>query len=147
MPNFLNFAAGPIEQFNVYKLMDLSAGGLDLSFTNASAYMVLGSLLVIVLFWMGASKAQIVPSRLQSIAEIGYGFVADMVRGVAGEEGLKFFPFVLHDDQPHCRNGSACASRDRDRHCLWAVEERSWLFQAVRAIGCAASNLPDPCAN
>lgn len=95
MPNFLNFAAGPIEQFNVYKLMDLSAGGLDLSFTNASAYMVLGSLLVIVLFWMGASKAQIVPSRLQSIAEIGYGFVADMVRGVAGEEGLKFFPFVF----------------------------------------------------
>ena len=95
MLSSLNFAAGPIEQFNVYKLMDLSAGGVDLSFTNASAYMVLGSVLVILLFWMGASKGQIVPTRLQSIAEIGYGFVADMVRGVAGEEGLKFFPFVF----------------------------------------------------
>jgi len=36
-----------------------------------------------------------VPSRLQSVAEIDYGFIADMVRSAAGEEGLKFFPFVF----------------------------------------------------
>lgn len=95
MLSLLNVAAGPIEQFNVYKLMELSVGGVDISFTNASAYMVLGSLLVIALFWFGASKGQVVPTRMQSIAEIGYGFVADMVRGAAGEEGLKFFPFVF----------------------------------------------------
>lgn len=95
MLSVLNVAAGPIEQFEVKKLMEWAPGGLDLSFTNASAYMVLGSVLVIALFWMGGSKGQIVPTRLQSVAEIGYGFVADMVRGVAGEEGLKFFPFVF----------------------------------------------------
>ena len=95
MLSFLNVAAGPIEQFNVNKLMEFTVGGVDLSFTNASAYMVLGSVLVIALFWVGSSKAQIVPTRLQSIAEIGYGFIADMVRGAAGEEGLKFFPFVF----------------------------------------------------
>ena len=95
MFSLLPFAAGPIDQFNVYKLMEFSVGGVDLSFTNASAYMVLGSLLVIALFWFGSSKGLIVPTRLQSIAEIGYGFVADMVRGAAGEEGLKFFPFVF----------------------------------------------------
>ena len=95
MLSFLNVAAGPIEQFNVYKLMEMSVGGVDISFTNASAYMVLGSLLVIALFWFGASKGQVVPTRMQSIAETGYGFVADMVRGAAGEEGLKFFPFVF----------------------------------------------------
>lgn len=95
MLSFLTVAAGPIEQFEINKLMEWMPGGVDLSFTNASAYMVLGSVLVIALFWIGASKAQIVPSRLQSVAEIGYGFVADMVRGTAGEEGLKFFPFVF----------------------------------------------------
>lgn len=95
MLSFLNVAAGPMEQFDIKKLMELQAGGWDISFTNASAYMVLGSVLVIALFWMGASKGQIIPSRLQSIAEIGYKFVADMVRSVAGEEGLKFFPFVF----------------------------------------------------
>jgi len=95
MLSFLNVAAGPIEQFEVKKLMEWAPGGLDLSFTNASAYMVLGSLLVIALFWFASSKGNIVPTRLQSVAEIGYGFVADMVRGAAGEEGLKFFPFVF----------------------------------------------------
>ncbi|MEE2879181.1 MAG: F0F1 ATP synthase subunit A, partial [Pseudomonadota bacterium] len=38
---------------------------------------------------------KLVPTRMQSIAEIGYGFIADMIRGTAGEEGLKFFPFVF----------------------------------------------------
>lgn len=95
MLSFLHVAAGPIEQFEVKKLLEWTPGGVDLSFTNASAYMVLGSLLVIALFWFGSSKAQIVPSRLQSITEIGYGFVANMVRGATGEEGLKFFPFVF----------------------------------------------------
>ena len=95
MLSFLNVAAGPIEQFEVKKLMEWAPGGLDLSFTNASAYMVLGSLLVIALFWFASSKGSIVPTRLQSVAEIGYGFVADMVRGATGEEGLKFFPFVF----------------------------------------------------
>ncbi|MEZ5998874.1 MAG: F0F1 ATP synthase subunit A [Hyphomonas sp.] len=85
----------PIHQFNVTKWLDLKVGGLDLSFTNASGFMLLGVVLVIAFFSMATSKGLLVPSRLQSLAEIGYGFVADMVRSAAGEEGLKFFPFVF----------------------------------------------------
>ncbi|GGB64033.1 MULTISPECIES: F0F1 ATP synthase subunit A [Henriciella] len=87
--------ADPIHQFQVQKLFELNIGGLDLSFTNASFYMLLGVALIIIFFGLAASRGKLVPSRSQSIAEVGYGFVADMVRGAAGEEGLKFFPFVF----------------------------------------------------
>lgn len=88
-------AFDPIHQFEVTKWLDLRLGNIDISFTNASGFMLLGVVLIIAFFGYAARKAELVPSRLQSMAEIGYGFVADMVRGATGEEGLKFFPFVF----------------------------------------------------
>ncbi len=88
-------ALDPIHQFEVTKWLDLRLGNIDISFTNASGFMLLGVVLVIAFFGMAARKGDLVPSRLQSAAEMGYGFVADMIRGTAGEEGLKFFPFVF----------------------------------------------------
>ena len=88
-------ALDPIHQFEVTKWLDLRLGNLDISFTNASGFMLLGVVLVIAFFGLAARKGDLVPSRLQSAAEMGYGFVADMIRGTAGEEGLKFFPFVF----------------------------------------------------
>jgi len=87
--------ADPIEQFEVKKLFGFELGGVDLSFTNASAYMLLAVVFVIALFGYSASRNALVPNRLQSIGELGYEFVADMIRGVAGEDGLRFFPFVF----------------------------------------------------
>lgn len=87
--------ADPIHQFEVVKWFDLKVGGVDLSFTNASGFMLLGVAMIIAFFGYAASRGQLVPSRIQSLGEIGYGFVADMVRSIAGEEGLKFFPFVF----------------------------------------------------
>lgn len=88
-------AMDPIHQFQVTKWIDLNLGGIDVSFTNASGFMLLGVVLVIAFFTVATSKSQLVPSRLQSMAEVGYGFIADMLRSAAGEEGLKFFPFVF----------------------------------------------------
>lgn len=87
--------ADPMHQFEVQKLFDLQVAGFDLSFTNAAFYMLLGVSLIIIFFGLAASRGKLIPSRSQSIAEIGYGFVANMVRSTAGEEGLKFFPFVF----------------------------------------------------
>jgi F-type H+-transporting ATPase subunit a len=88
-------ALDPIHQFQVTKWLDLRLGNIDISFTNASGFMLLGVVLVIAFFGAAARKGELVPSRLQSVAEMGYGFIADMVRSAAGEEGLKFFPFVF----------------------------------------------------
>ena len=41
------------------------------------------------------AKRALVPSRLQSAAEISYEFVATTVRSTAGSEGMRFFPFVF----------------------------------------------------
>ena len=45
---------------------------------------------------IGASAPRaVVPTRLQSAAELSYEFVATMVRSTAGTEGMSFFPFVF----------------------------------------------------
>jgi F-type H+-transporting ATPase subunit a len=44
---------------------------------------------------LAISKRSLVPSRMQSMAEISYEFVANMIGGAAGEDGLRFFPFIF----------------------------------------------------
>ena len=43
----------------------------------------------------GTAKRQLVPDRIQSLAELSYEFVASMIRSTAGSEGMKFFPLVF----------------------------------------------------
>jgi F-type H+-transporting ATPase subunit a len=43
----------------------------------------------------GVAGKQLVPGRIQSMAELSYEFVANMIRSNAGQEGMKFFPFVF----------------------------------------------------
>jgi F-type H+-transporting ATPase subunit a len=37
----------------------------------------------------------LVPSRVQSISEMSYEFVASMLRDAAGTQGMRFFPLVF----------------------------------------------------
>ena len=43
----------------------------------------------------GTAAGALVPGRLQSVAEMSYEFVANTMRSSAGNEGMKFFPFVF----------------------------------------------------
>ena len=85
----------PIKQFEIHEVFPFEAFGLNLAFTNSSYFMMLTTGLTVVLFMIAMSSRALVPNRAQSVAEIIYGFVADMVRSTAGEEGLRFFPFVF----------------------------------------------------
>jgi len=88
-------AASPMEQFQVKPLIPLHLGGYDVSFTNQALWMwlVVGTL---SLFMIAAvSNRKLVPSRMQSMAEMSYEFVADMLNMTSGEAGLKFFPFIF----------------------------------------------------
>lgn len=85
----------PIHQFEIQRLIPLNIGGLDVSFTNASAYMLVSALLSAGLLIYAMRGGSLVPSRLQSVAEIGYEFIANMVRDAAGEQGMKFFPLIF----------------------------------------------------
>jgi F-type H+-transporting ATPase subunit a len=88
-------ADDPISQFKIFSLLDWNAGGLNLSFTNSSFWMLVSTVLVLAFLGVAASRGGLIPNRIQSLGEMSFGFVADMVRSTAGEEGLKFFPFVF----------------------------------------------------
>ena len=86
----------PIEQFQIHNLFPIAKiGRFEIVFTNAAAYMLLTVFVLTVFFLTATSKRNLVPSRLQSAAEMSYEFVASMIRSTAGAEGMRFFPFVF----------------------------------------------------
>ena len=87
--------ASPMEQFEVRPIVPLHVGNLDISFTNASLWMCIVVAAAALFLTIGASSRRLVPTRMQSITEMSYMFVSDMIRSAAGTEGLKFFPFVF----------------------------------------------------
>ena len=85
-----------IHQFEINDLFTIGhIGGRTIAFTNSSAYMLLTVALICVLMIGGVSKRQLVPGRFQSMAEVSYEFVANMIRSNAGPEGMRFFPLVF----------------------------------------------------
>jgi F0F1-type ATP synthase membrane subunit a len=88
-------ANDPIHQFQVSRLIPIDVGGLDLSFTNVSAFMVATVVLASGFLYFTSSSRGLVPSRLQSVSEMAYEFVASSLRDSAGSKGMKFFPFVF----------------------------------------------------
>ncbi|MDO9298243.1 F0F1 ATP synthase subunit A [Bradyrhizobium sp.] len=87
-------AADPIHQFEITKLFTLGhIGGHEIAFTNSSAYMFL-SVAVISVLMLGTGR-QLIPGRMQSVAELSYEFVASTIRSTAGSEGMKFFPLIF----------------------------------------------------
>ena len=63
--------------------------------TNATLWLMLAVAAVGFVMVIGTSRRAVVPGRSQSIAEVLYGFVHDMVEDVTGHAGIKYFPYVL----------------------------------------------------
>lgn len=86
----------PIHQFRLHNLFDLfSVGGHQISFTNSALFMGFIVLFITGFLLMAASKAAMVPGRLQSIGEMWYSMIHNMVNNVLGKEGMAFFPLVF----------------------------------------------------
>lgn len=88
-------ANDPIKQFQIKELVPIHIGDLNFSFTNSSLFMVLTTVSAVGLLYWSTSNRGLVPSRLQSISEISYEFVASLLRDGAGSQGMKFFPMVF----------------------------------------------------
>jgi F-type H+-transporting ATPase subunit a len=88
-------ATDPMHQFLVERWLHLDIGGWDLSFTNSAFMMALAVLVIIGFFALALSRPQTVPGRMQSLAEIWYGFVAGIVRDVNHDDGKPFVPLVF----------------------------------------------------
>jgi F-type H+-transporting ATPase subunit a len=85
----------PMEQFEIKRLFHLNLFGIDASFTNSSTWMIIAVILATAVFVWGMRERALVPGRLQSAAEVGYEFIAGMVRDNVGDGGKKYFPFIL----------------------------------------------------
>lgn len=88
-------ANDPISQFQINKLIPLEIGGTDISFTNSSLFMVLTVAATSIFLIWSTSGRGLIPTRMQSVAEMGYEFVAGLLRDSAGSEGMRFFPLVF----------------------------------------------------
>jgi len=85
----------PIHQFNIDNIFTIGhIGRYTIAFTNSTAYMLLAVALICLLTIRGLKGRQLVPGRLQAMAELSYVFVASMIRSTAGEEGMRFFALV-----------------------------------------------------
>ena len=85
----------PLEQFKIEPLIPLHIGGLNVSYTNSALLMTIAVVLITALLVLGTRRARLVPGRWQSIAEMSYEFVADMVDTNVGHGGRQYFPFVF----------------------------------------------------
>jgi F-type H+-transporting ATPase subunit a len=85
----------PLEQFEIKPLIPLHIGSVDLSFTNSSLFMTICVVLVTLLITLATRQGRLVPGRWQSVAELSYEFVANMIQENVGKEGMRYFPFIF----------------------------------------------------
>ena len=85
----------PLEQFTIERLVPIHIGRLDISFTNSALLMTIVVVLVTALTVLATRRRALVPGRWQSVAEMLYEFVADMVDTNAGHDAKAYFPFIF----------------------------------------------------
>jgi F-type H+-transporting ATPase subunit a len=85
----------PMHQFEIKRFIPMEIFGVDVSFTNSALFMLIAVGLVSTFMIYAMRSYSLVPGRLQSMAELSYEFVANMVRENTGTEGMKYFPFIF----------------------------------------------------
>ncbi len=85
----------PLHQFEIHSLIPLKIHGIDVSFTNSSLFMVTTVILTTFFLMGGMSQTKIIPGRWQSMIEMIYGFVANVIDETVGIKGQKYFPFIF----------------------------------------------------
>src|ERR1700749_3654529 len=88
----------PMEQFAIKTLISepvLHIAGHPIYFTNQALLMIIVALASSLFLVLAVKPNRLVPTRGQSMAEMSYEFVANMIHSATGEDGLKFFPFIF----------------------------------------------------
>ena len=87
--------ADPIHQFEIKELIPLEIFETNISYTKSSLFMSLAIIFITLLLLLSIKNKSLIPSRFQSISEIFYEFIANMVSDNIGDEGRKFFPLIF----------------------------------------------------
>ena len=99
-------AHSPIAQFEIKDLVPLRLFGFDTSFTNSALFMArLGLISAFLILWMRGRS--LLPTCLQSIAELLYEFVANTVRERRPRRQWFFRSCSRSSSRAHLHLGSA----------------------------------------
>jgi len=79
----------------IERIVPLHIGSVDISYTNSALLMTIAVVLITLLLVVGTRRRALVPSRLQSVAEMAYEFIAGMVEENIGHDGIEYFPLVF----------------------------------------------------
>ena len=89
-------AANPMTQFEVYRIgPEIKIGAFDISFTNASLFMVVSVIGILLIFNLGTKKNSLIPDKMQLLAELSYKFVSKMISDTAGSKAKPYFSFIF----------------------------------------------------
>ena len=89
-------AVDPIHQFQIHNMLPITTiGGAQIHFTNSAIFMLATVAITVALLLGTTVGRRLVPTRLQSLGELSYAFVANTIRSTAGEQGMMFFPLVF----------------------------------------------------
>ncbi len=84
----------PLQQFEVHRLF--GEGPISwYTLTNATLWMALAAVAIVLVFVWGSTAKALIPTRMQSVGEMIYDFVHNMVTDVAGQDGAKYFPIIM----------------------------------------------------
>jgi F-type H+-transporting ATPase subunit a len=84
----------PLHPFELHELIPISLFGLDISINKAVILMWIVVGLAGTLLVVGGSARKMVPTKLQSLAELLVDFIRGIILDTMGKDGMKFFPFV-----------------------------------------------------
>ena len=89
-------ATNPMHQFNVHRIgPEIKIAGIDVSFTNASLFMLISAVLIAVLLLLGTREKKLIPNKIQLVSEMLYNFIGKMISDTAGKKAKPYFPFVF----------------------------------------------------
>lgn len=84
-----------MEQFVIKPIIPIEIGGVDISFTNSSLFMILSVVCSTLFLALCLRKRTLIPNKAQSIPEGLYEFISGLLRENVGVEGLKYFSFIF----------------------------------------------------
>ena len=88
--------ANPMNQFQVHRIgPEIEISGVNLSFTNASLFMVISGALITIMLLFGTKEKKIIPGKMQLISEMLYNFIAKMIGDTAGKKAKPYFSFIF----------------------------------------------------
>src|SRR4051812_93372 len=93
-----------MHQFEIHKVVDLAAYSfalpgtsivIDPSITNSVMSMMIAAGILIAFLGAVTAAPKVVPTRLQNVGEMMFGFIDDLATQIIGHDGRKYFPYVF----------------------------------------------------